>query len=63
MKILFSLSIILFSLNGHTTGGIDGGGGNGVVCRDQNQNISHVRLLDLFEGEVLHQLVINESLT
>lgn len=37
-------------------GGVDGGGGNGVVCRDHSGVITNVRMLDLYEGEILYNL-------
>lgn len=33
-------------------GAVDGGGGKGVVCRDQSGKISSAELLDLYEGRV-----------
>ena len=41
-------------------GGVDGGGGNGIVCRDLNRNITEVRMLDLYEGEILYGLQFSD---
>lgn len=35
-------------------GGIDGGGGNALVCYDSAGKISTVRMFDLYEGEILY---------
>ena len=42
-------------------GGVDGGGGNGVVCRDSSDSITTVRMLDLYEGEILYSLQFSDS--
>lgn len=42
-------------------GGVDGGGGNGVVCRDSSDSITSVRMLDLYEGEILYSLQFSDS--
>lgn len=47
-------------------GGMDGGGGNAVVCRDNEGRVTRAKLLDLFEGEALEDLVpqkFDESLS
>lgn len=47
-------------------GGMDGGGGNAVVCRDNDGRVTRAKLLDLFEGEALDDLVpqkFDESLS
>lgn len=38
-------------------GGMDGGGGNAVVCRDNDGRVTRAKLLDLFEGEALDGLI------
>ncbi len=38
-------------------GGMDGGGGNAVVCRNNEGRVTRAKLLDLFEGEALDDLV------
>lgn len=56
MKALLATLTLSLSLTTFAARGIDGGGGNAVVCRDQQKNITSARLLDLYEGEILHSL-------
>lgn len=42
-------------------GGVDGGGGNAVVCRNQDGTIESAELLDLFEGSAMYGLNIQRS--
>ena len=37
-------------------GGMDGGGGNAVVCRNSTGQINSAQLLDLYEGQALYDL-------
>jgi hypothetical protein len=58
MKELFLTIAILLALPLHAEidarrGGVNGGGGNGVVCRNGN-NIVSVELLDLYESRILY---------
>lgn len=59
MKVLCSILMVLLALPVFA-GGIDGGGGNAVVCRDKEKNIISAKMLDLYEGEVLHGLKYEE---
>lgn len=45
----------------NATGGVDGGGGNAVVCRNQTGVIESAELLDLFEGSAMYGLNIQRS--
>ena len=56
MKALLATLTLSLSLTAFARIGIDGGGGNAVVCRDKQKNITSARLLDLYEGEILHSL-------
>ena len=58
MRVLFGVlaSIFVVASYGFERGGVDGGGGNAVVCRDENKKIISARMLDLFEGEILYDL-------
>jgi hypothetical protein len=42
-------------------GGVDGGGGRAVVCRDQNGRIRSAELLDFFEARVRWNWTIRKS--
>ncbi len=56
MKRLFLLGLTLTFLNAfaqHEGGGVIGGGGDGIVCREGEEIIS-VELLDIYEGRILH---------
>ncbi|MDB2447379.1 hypothetical protein N9W79_02005 [bacterium] len=46
--LLFTITNLAFG-----AGGIDGGGGNAVVCRDNTQKIYSATLLDIYEWQVL----------
>lgn len=61
MKFVYFLSAALafsvFSTHAFARiGGISDGGGNAVVCRDQNKNILSATLLDLYEAEKIYKL-------
>lgn len=72
MKTLTSLLAIMGSVSVMATfqipnkvnqiaiGGVDGGGGNAVVCRDENGQVQSARMFDLYEGEVLYGLKYRE---
>jgi hypothetical protein len=59
----FYLSIVLLifgswaSAQSHALGVANGGGGKGVVCRNPDQSIRSVELLDLWEGQELRNQV------
>ena len=57
------LTILVTTIITTTTyaGNTDGGGGRGVVCYDQNNNVTSVELLDLYEGKILEGLTPIES--
>ena len=42
-------------------GGMEGGGGKSVVCRNPDGSIKSAEILDLFEGRTIYQLPYNES--
>ncbi|WP_374077014.1 hypothetical protein [Bdellovibrio bacteriovorus] len=42
-------------------GGVDGGGGKGIVCRDAQGVIQSAELLDLYEGKSMYGLNIRKS--
>lgn len=58
-KMLFG---ILISINVYANesiqGGVDGGGGKSVVCRNSDGSIKSAELLDIFEGRVMDKLTI-----
>lgn len=55
-KLIMFIILTLSTTIVYGRGGVDGGGGNGVVCRDQSGNITSVRMLDLYEGEIMYGL-------
>lgn len=59
-KLIILVCLILNVTLVYGRGGVDGGGGNGVVCRDQAGNITDVRMLDLYEGEILYGLQFSD---
>lgn len=62
-KQILLILVCLFSLSQAFSdeGAMDGGGGMGVVCRDQNNQIQSVELLDLWEARVLYNRNIQTS--
>lgn len=56
MKYLVLSLCLLMSQAYAFRGNTDGGGGRGVVCYDNNNNIVSVELLDLYEGKILEGL-------
>lgn len=60
MKNLLISLIVLNSLNilAQDKAGVDGGGGKGVVCRDDNNQIISAELLDLYEGRVQYGISV-----
>ncbi len=42
-------------------GGVDGGGGRSVVCRNADGTIKSAEILDLFEGRIVYKLNYTES--
>jgi len=63
MKLTFAVlaAIIFYNSNAFAALGKEGGGGKGVVCRDLNQDIRSVELLDLWEARNVHHLKIVNS--
>ncbi len=51
----------VMSQNNLSTGGVDGGGGKSIVCRDNSNNIISAELLDLYEGRTMYHLSIVKS--
>lgn len=61
MKSLVTIITIISSISfAFARGGVDGGGGNAVVCRDNQNKIISAKMLDLYEGEVLHGLTYED---
>jgi hypothetical protein len=61
MKITFvSIALLLTTLTAYA-GGVDGGGGKGVVCRDAKGRIRSIELLDLWEARVLYGRTLSPS--
>jgi hypothetical protein len=52
---VFMFIAALFFSFAFAAGGVDGGGGKGVVCRNPDQSIQSVELLDLWEARVLYR--------
>jgi len=70
MKTKLLLLSILFSICAKSelkqfpetkTGGVDGGGGKSVVCRNSDGSIKSAELLDLYEGRIFYKLNIPNS--
>jgi hypothetical protein len=51
---IVSIALLLTALTAHA-GGVDGGGGKSVVCRDGKGRIRSIELLDLWEARVLYR--------
>lgn len=62
-RFLFLLGIIITATgSGYASvGGVDGGGGKSIVCRDDKDQIQSVEILDLFEGRAQYGLNYSES--
>lgn len=62
-KLLLSLFFLTLAptVRAHV-GGVDGGGGKAVVCRDANGKIKSAETLDLYEGRAMYGLHIQKSL-
>lgn len=58
LTILAALSSCAAAL---ASGGMEGGGGKTVVCRNANGSIRSVEILDLYEARTVYQLSYNES--
>jgi hypothetical protein len=59
-----NLSLFIFLITSTSlvfAGGMEGGGGKSVVCRDPQGKIIKAELLDLFEGRTQYQLKYTES--
>ena len=65
LKLGLGFALLALSINGFAQGsdrgGHDGGGGQGVVCYNKENQIESVELLDLFEGRILEGLNIVED--
>lgn len=61
MKTLILMTLISLSPNAFAKGGMSGGGGVGVVCRDSKDKIKSVETLDLFEAREIHKLKIKPT--
>ena len=58
----FLLGLVTWGTMAHASaGGVDGGGGKSIVCRDTAGAIKSAEVLDLYEGRVLFGLNIQES--
>lgn len=61
MKLLIVSLMMMFSLaSASTLGGHDGGGGQGLVCYNNQGEIESVELLDFYEGKILDGLFVDE---
>lgn len=61
---IFLLFLVLnLAMASDDGGGVDGGGGNGVICRSADETITDVRMLDLYEGEILSGLQFSDRFT
>jgi hypothetical protein len=58
---LAALWILTTNLAFASSGGVDGGGGKGVVCRNKSGKITSAEALDLYEGRVMWGLNIKKS--
>lgn len=55
MKQTLFILIVFFGNTLWAAGGVSGGGGKGLVCRDQSKKIISVELLDLWEARILYK--------
>lgn len=62
MKSAFLGLVFLSAIANARTGGVDGGGGKSIVCRDSSNAIISAEVLDLYEGRVMFGLNIPETL-
>ncbi|PIU01147.1 MAG: hypothetical protein COT74_01175 [Bdellovibrionales bacterium CG10_big_fil_rev_8_21_14_0_10_45_34] len=60
-KAFFIGLMALGALAEASTGGVDGGGGKSIICRDTNGAIKSAEVLDLYEGRVMFGLNIQET--
>lgn len=65
-RIIVKLTMIVLACVSTSTvfasiGGMEGGGGKGVVCRDSDGHIKSAEVLDLYEARVQYQLMIPVS--
>ncbi|WP_413578538.1 hypothetical protein ACLVWU_08370 [Bdellovibrio sp. HCB290] len=60
MKLLVISVIMVCGISVFAKGGSDVGGGKGVVCRNPDQSIKSVEVLDLWEARVLYGLEIQK---
>lgn len=57
-EILFlGLMILTISSYAYSSGGVDGGGGGSIVCRDAQGKITSAEILDLYEGRVQYSYI------
>ncbi len=57
-------ALLSFAIAGSAfAGGIEGGGGKAVVCRDQKRAIRSAEVLDLYEGRAIYGFIYAESKT
>lgn len=57
--LFFALSFSAFIAHGFSNvGGVDGGGGKSVVCRNSNGSIQSAEVLDLYEARVQYRLKV-----
>ncbi len=61
MKSAFIGLLLFGAMANATVGGVDGGGGKSVVCRDNSGAITSAEVLDLYEGRIQFGLSIQES--
>lgn len=58
---IFSSSLGMLSSASALAGGMEGGGGKTVVCRNPDGSIRSAEILDLYEGRTVYQLPYRES--
>ncbi len=61
LSIVGFLTLFNISSASATAGGMEGGGGKSVVCRNGDGTIRSAEILDLYEGRVVYQLSYKES--
>jgi hypothetical protein len=59
--LLFIGTIMIFAFAEARAGGVDGGGGKSIVCRETSGAIKSAEVLDLYEGRVMFGLNITET--
>jgi len=62
MKSIVAIITVISSISfAFATGGVDGGGGKGVVCRNDQNQITKAEVLDIYEGRVQYGHTVQSS--